>query len=752
MMNRAIPEGSDNNQLKVALLFLAVGLILYFPALSGGWLLDDYTSIVNRFDLSSLWRTLQKVFSPRGLAYLSFSLNMQFSGVDAEGYKLVNVLIHILNSSLVYALFLRLKVNQRAALILSFLFLIHPTASASVNYVVQRMTLLSCLFILCSVIFLAEYLIVSEGRKRPRIVNLFLATLFAMLSVWCKENTVLIPLLVFPLMNLFDSKKLWTKVPLIAGVVLVSAPLFAVWLRLPHGGGSLTSAGALTSANTFPKYYDSGKQFYENLDDNSNLRMRFFLAQLDVFWEYLRLTVFPVRQAFDYNWPFPDLEWTLRRVCTLLLLSATGLFAFLKRKSYPYLFLGLSWIFIFIAVESTFIVLDPMFVHRLYLPMVGVLLCCYEFLRRMNLRAWLKVTLVLILLCMLGLSLYRNYLWGDNVRLLRDNAQVVPQASRAQMMLAQELFQRGKYLESAEVVRSFAKFSPSARWFVPLGEALYFGGETAEAMAHFALADQEYGNSKYTLLFEGFIALKKNMLQYSLARRREVQSIDRESLLARYLEGEQLLKLGKRYEAAAVFAKIVDSFHRKTWTDFGFQRTYAAWAEEKRRQIVEGLRAELKARELALAGSNDVNQIGALGNRYLQLGEYQAAIDKYDRVVRLKPNLWFLYYNLGIAHSNLRQYDQAEANYRLSLDLSPHNKDVMLNLGDLYMESRAYPKAITVFEQLVAEDKENRQGWLLLSQAFKRIGDIVQARKAFTRAALLQSSDAPQHLLKQPEE
>jgi len=92
----------------------ALTTAVYWGGLSGGWLFDDYPNIVDNAgvhpthaDVATLMNVALSSPSSefkRPLASLSFAANYLFGGLDPYGYKLVNLIIHLLNGLLVFLL------------------------------------------------------------------------------------------------------------------------------------------------------------------------------------------------------------------------------------------------------------------------------------------------------------------------------------------------------------------------------------------------------------------------------------------------------------------------------------------------------------------------------------------------------------------------------------------------------------------------------------------------------------------------
>ena len=170
---------------------LALTTLIYLPGLSGPFLFDDITNILQnaalRLDSLSPQGLLRAAWSlesgplKRPLAYLSFALNHFFAGgFDEFAFKATNLAIHLLSTLLVAALAWRLGAGALAdqparrrgfALLAAAIFALNPLALSPVLYVVQRMASLSTLFVLASVLCLLRArggIPVGAGHARDR--------------------------------------------------------------------------------------------------------------------------------------------------------------------------------------------------------------------------------------------------------------------------------------------------------------------------------------------------------------------------------------------------------------------------------------------------------------------------------------------------------------------------------------------------------------------------------------------------------
>ena len=152
--HQARPNGlSGQDTLAVLILGVLVG-VSYFPALQGGFVWDDVIfaeePVIHRW--SGLWNIW---FSPADIrneghywpiVYTSFWLEHKLWGLAPLGYHLVNLLLHWVNSLLVWRLLRRLAVPGAWAV--AAVFAVHPLHVESVAWIIERKDLLSALFYL----------------------------------------------------------------------------------------------------------------------------------------------------------------------------------------------------------------------------------------------------------------------------------------------------------------------------------------------------------------------------------------------------------------------------------------------------------------------------------------------------------------------------------------------------------------------------------------------------------------------------
>jgi len=88
-----------------------------------------------------------------------------------------------------------------------------------------------------------------------------------------------------------------------------------------------------------------------------------------------------------------------------------------------------------------------------------------------------------------------------------------------------------------------------------------------------------------------------------------------------------------------------------------------------------------------------------IGITYRRMGEYETAIEYFDKAITLNPaDIQNDYINRGNARSGLRQYDMALADYEKALEIKPNNGAAVFNRGIVYERLGRTDEAISDFK------------------------------------------------------
>lgn len=244
-------------------IILAV-IIPYLNSLHNPFIWDEEVMIVGNPIIKD-WKRLPDVFktsifgSPikasgfyRPVYTLSFMLDYSLWQLNAAGYHLFNMLLHILNGIFLYVLLTRLRLRRRIAWLASLLFVLFPINCHVVALVAGRIELiLGLLSLLCVISFLDS----AEKQKSCFLgaIILFISSLFT------KESALMLPFITlsYALIFLEKDKRRRTILPLavLMGALFIYSALRYLFLGNPlHETLSLINeASFLERLYTFPR-------------------------------------------------------------------------------------------------------------------------------------------------------------------------------------------------------------------------------------------------------------------------------------------------------------------------------------------------------------------------------------------------------------------------------------------------------------------------------------------------------------------
>ncbi|MEJ2061542.1 MAG: hypothetical protein P8Y64_13855 [Gammaproteobacteria bacterium] len=424
------------------LILLITGLI-YWPGIGGGFVMDDYSNIVNNkalvlpnlglYSLLSAAYSLNTNVLGRPLSMLSFALNIHAAGgLLPAPMKLTNILIHLANGVLVYALLSQLlRAWQRrtgnapstsmlglTALLITAAWLLAPINLTSVLYVVQRMTSLSATFVLlgCIIYLWARLRMLDNRLGLPWLIPGVI--LCGGIGVLFKESAALLPLYTLIIeWTLFDFCRADGRRDRRLMV------LYLFILVLPGVAGLVWLAPSLI----------------HGFDNRSFTLGERLITEPRVVLDYVRWILVPTPNVLSlYHDDYPISHGLLTPPTTIFaiggILMLLGL-ALWQRARRPLLSLGILWFLGGQLLTATVFNLELVYEHRNYLPSLGLLLALFTLLLfepRLRDRRLLTTGLSLALLLLYGtVTAMRVHEWANPVRYAVISATEHPQSPRA---------------------------------------------------------------------------------------------------------------------------------------------------------------------------------------------------------------------------------------------------------------------------------------------------------------------------------
>lgn len=446
---------------------LLVVYALYRPGVSGAFIFDD------RYNLSLLgagngawgWDNfLRYVLSgfagPTGrpVALLSFLLDAQNWPAPPLPFKYTNILIHLLNGCLLFAVslsILRFRENSLTltaaakwtALFAALMWLCHPYLVSTTLYVVQRMAQLATMFVLAALwAWLYGRSLIHDSPVKAYLWMTGGMGFFGLLGLFSKENAAVLPVLVLVLEVLVVSRSslakplnVWWKY---CFLVLPTLAIIGYLLYLGFANG------------WFVDYPRRAFSPYERLLTESRVVLDYLQG-----WFLPRASTKGLYQ--DDLVVSRGLLAPVSTLVSLVLLSGLALGGYLGRKRFPLLGFAIFFFLASLLIESTTVGLELVFEHRAYMGSCFLFLPLLygAFSRFSFFRVFAVVSLALLMLG--GFTWQRAQLWGSYPSLVAVWAQKSPLSARAQIELGSMLYERGTVLQAEDYINKAAERIPN---------------------------------------------------------------------------------------------------------------------------------------------------------------------------------------------------------------------------------------------------------------------------------------------------
>lgn len=487
---------------------LAIAIWAYYPGLRGGFLFDDFGNLptlgaggpVDNWAIFLRYAT-SGIADPTGrpLTLLTFLLDAHDWPADPFQFKRTNLILHLLNGVLLYALLARLgrlfghadRQSRTAALLGAALWLLHPLLVSTTLYIVQREAMLPATCTLIGLLlWLRGRLLLTRGRTAAGLTWSVLGLGgFTVLGILAKANGALLPLFALLIevillaprypMHQESTRRAHGLALLIFGIVPAAAILgYLLWTGL-HGvfvGGPV---------GTRP--WSVGQRL---------------LTEPTVLLDYLQLLWLP--RPFSsglFNEQYIASTSWLQPATTLpAMLAVFGLIgmAWWQRRRHPAPALAILFYFAGQLLESTSISLELYFEHRNYLPALLMFWPLGLWLADARKLRLLKYALMLVLpLGLAWMTHARAELWGNVHSQALLWARINPDSARAQTNAAQIEMQTGQPQAAVRRLEMMVASQPSQVQlaFNLIGARCMTGGITSADLAAAQVAMQGTPNT-----------------------------------------------------------------------------------------------------------------------------------------------------------------------------------------------------------------------------------------------------------------
>ena len=424
--------------------------------------IDDVANIspIERIAKSpTLETTIQVIFNNksgpfgRPLSMASFALDAHYWPQQFSRLIRHNIFLHILSGICVlwFSFLLFLKINiatQRSfnlALMVSAVWIFHPLLVSTYLYAVQRMTVLSSIFCLLS---LVTYLKLREQFYRNNIISLIFAcallSIPIALAILSKENSFTVISLI-GLTEMFIIAQLGITPDKIRRAILVLAVI------------STSLALVAWIANYHDRYLFASQVRGFDLVER-------LLTQSRVLVDYLYNSLIPHRAGSGL---FHDdiqisrgLLSPISTLPSLILISTLTIGAITYFRRSPSLCFAIAWFLLAHLTEASVIPLELKYEHRNYLPMVGLLIGLVLFFNQTFTKPWQKLIPPVFLLTCIVITFSSVRLWATPWLQSEIWRAEHPTSMRAIQFSASNWLARGDTVQASKTLEQGMEYHP----------------------------------------------------------------------------------------------------------------------------------------------------------------------------------------------------------------------------------------------------------------------------------------------------
>ncbi len=727
--------------------FLCLALLtftVYYPATQAEFVWDDHhffldDPLVNAPDgLWHIWFAPDtKRWNYWPITRSAFWLQHQLWGSHAQGYHLVNITLHLLNSII---LWLALKqFHVRGAWIIGTLFAIHPMHVASVAWASELKNTLSGLFYLLSIWSFINFDHKRNWRWYCIALSMFICALLS------KSATIMLPVLLI-IYRLWFGKK-WEKISFISII-----PFF------------LLSLGSAYITIRLENHYIGGQTGGLSL----NLIERILVAGHIPFF-YLEKFLFPYPLMAVYpKWEIsmlqpslylPVMFWGIGGAVTLWKYQSWGKAFFLSLSAFIITLFPVLGLFNIAGFTITFV-----WMHLSYLPsipifillgQVGIRISDYLSQTQLTIRKTLPGIIGVILLLILGTLTWNHALtYKDEETMWQDTLKKNPDNWRVHHGLGTAYEQKGSYPLAIQ------HLSIALQMNLRVPDIHFNRGNVYGKLNQFEKAIQDYNNAillhpddgdyyhnrgvtysksgKYQKAIQDFdkaIEIDPNqgkyynnrgiaygkLQQFKKAIQDYEKAIEHNSKKADYYNNlgtvygklQQFEKAIQNHNQAIVLNQNEAEYHNNLGFDY-----------ENLQQYEQALKSYTKATVL---NSTEARYFNNRGLVYKVIGKYEKALQDYNKALELNQEYAEVYKNRGVLYSRLQKYQKALHDYNTTLELDPQNFAAYYNRGITYAQLHKFVPAIQDFNQLLKMNPEYAEGYNNRGFFYRMLGDLNKA-------------------------
>jgi tetratricopeptide (TPR) repeat protein len=602
------------------------------------------------------------------LTWITHMTDWSLYGRNPAGHHITNVLIHIINAILLFLLLLYLTGFIGRSAMVAFLFALHPAHVESVAWISERKDVLCVLFWLAALFAYAWY---AREPSRRRFVWVVCAFACALLS---KPMAVTLPFTLL-LLDMWPLRRI-TFSP------MTSALWFSSLWKLCVEKWLLFIMTAISCVITFLAQRAGGAVVELH---SLSLWERIMNAAIS-YGRYLRITLWPNPLRVFYFHETDSISLLTVALSFLALILVTAI-CWNLRKERPYCLFGWLWFLGTLAPVIGIVQVgeQAMAERYTYLPLIGLFIAIVWLIsdavaKSPKLRVVTRIIAVALIVACAVKTSAQVKVWKDSVTLLTHTLAIDPRGEIPNLALGTAYMRLERYADAQTYFDRALAYNPSGPQALAYSAFCMIQSHNQHNMP---LAGQRLGEALRIapddLDVLTVMALWSNLMgrpQDGEAYSRKVIATHPDSIPAQ----EARLYLADALQAENKFDQAAEEIRQLLAGD---PDNYVAHNESGIILARQGLTQEA-LNEFRLSLAIQPNQplvhykIGSI--LMVRTHQFPAAVDEFEQAVKLDPANAHAHNDLGVALSQLGDYEKAVAQFNDAIQIDPTYADARRNL------------------------------------------------------------------------
>jgi tetratricopeptide (TPR) repeat protein len=278
----------------------------------------------------------------------------------------------------------------------------------------------------------------------------------------------------------------------------------------------------------------------------------------------------------------------------------------------------------------------------------------------------------------------------------------------------------------------------------PLKRAIQLNQDNKEAYLHIGTAHQEIQEFEEAIdAYKQYLDTNPNQpwdvyAQLGICQMEAEQYADAINSFTKALEGYGdditiIYKLAQAYEkagqidqAAATYEKLAQLTPEDTkrYYNMVIMMYNTAKMPEKASEV---------AKKLVELDPNDTEALYNLGYMYVQMENYENAIDTFNKVIEKNPGMEYAHLQLGYSYTQMKQYAEAAEAYKNMVEIFPNNEDAWFGLGIAYMQQKKYSSAVEPLRKVIELNPSRAYAYYNLAISYLNLRDNYSAREIYNQ-------------------